>query len=402
MLEVSHLTLTLSDSSAKTPLVRDVSFVVRPNETYALVGESGCGKSLTALSLMRLLPEGVSVQEGSVLCGGRDLFTLTEREMNAVRGAGISLIFQEPATSLNPVIRVGEQIREVLTLHPNVCPDASPEAVSRWLARVGFDDPERIAKSFPHELSGGQKQRVMIAMALAASPSVVVADEPTTALDVTLQAQILDLLRDLKRERHLALLLITHDLALVRHYADRVGLMYAGQILEEAPVKDFFSKPLHPYAAGLLRAVPQSASRKKVLAGIPGVVPGPGEVVAGYLFTPYVVICQMENPDLVAVFPEEGIGFGIDSLAIPANAPHPQNAHLFLDYLLRPEVAAHVAEWQLYTIPNLAAGPLISEETKQYAALNVPEELLATKEYVEDVGEYESVYQEIWMEFKLQ
>ena len=189
MLEVSHLTLTLSDSSAKTPLVRDVSFVVRPNETYALVGESGCGKSLTALSLMRLLPEGVSVQEGSVLCGGRDLFTLTEREMNAV-------------------IRVGEQIREVLTLHPNVCPDASPEAVSRWLARVGFDDPERIAKSFPHELSGGQKQRVMIAMALAASPSVVVADEPTTALDVTLQAQILDLLRDLKRERHLALLLI--------------------------------------------------------------------------------------------------------------------------------------------------------------------------------------------------
>lgn len=284
MLEVSHLTLTLSDSSAKTPLVRDVSFVVRPNETYALVGESGCGKSLTALSLMRLLPEGVSVQEGSVLCGGRDLFTLTEREMNAVRGAGISLIFQEPATSLNPVIRVGEQIREVLTLHPNVCPDASPEAVSRWLARVGFDDPERIAKSFPHELSGGQKQRVMIAMALAASPSVVVADEPTTALDVTLQAQILDLLRDLKRERHLALLLITHDLALVRHYADRVGLMYAGQILEEAPVKDFFSKPLHPYAAGLLRAVPQSASRKKALAGIPGVVPGPGEVGAGCRF----------------------------------------------------------------------------------------------------------------------
>ena len=199
MLEVRHLTLTLSDSSAKTPLVRDVSFVVRPNETYALVGESGCGKSLTALSLMRLLPEGVSVQEGSVLCGGRDLFTLTEREMNAVRGAGISLIFQEPATSLNPVIRVGEQIREVLTLHPNVCPDASPEAVSRWLARVGFDDPERIAKSFPHELSGGQKQRVMIAMALAASPSVVVADEPTTALDVTLQAQIPALLRDLKR-----------------------------------------------------------------------------------------------------------------------------------------------------------------------------------------------------------
>ncbi len=284
MLEVSHLTLTLSDSSAKTPLVRDVSFVVRPNETYALVGESGCGKSLTALSLMRLLPEGVSVQEGSVLCGGRDLFTLTEREMNAVRGAGISLIFQEPATSLNPVIRVGEQIREVLTLHPNVCPDVSPEAVSRWLARVGFDDPERIAKSFPHELSGGQKQRVMIAMALAASPSVVVADEPTTALDVTLQAQILDLLRDLKRERHLALLLITHDLALVRHYADRVGLMYAGQILEEAPVKEFFSKPLHPYAAGLLRAVPQSASRKKALAGIPGVVPNPSVDVAGCRF----------------------------------------------------------------------------------------------------------------------
>lgn len=284
MLEVKHLSIALSETGCREYLVRDVSFSVRENETYALVGESGCGKSLTALSLMRLLPEGVTVQEGSVLCGGQDLFTLTEREMNAVRGAGISLIFQEPATSLNPVVRIGAQVREVLKLHEKTLTDTSESAVFAWLTRVGFDDPERIAKSFPHELSGGQKQRVMIALALAASPSVVVADEPTTALDVTLQAQILDLLRDLKRERHLALLLITHDLALVKNYADRVGLMYAGQILEEAPVKEFFSKPLHPYAAGLLRAVPQSASRKKALAGIPGVVPNPSEDVAGCRF----------------------------------------------------------------------------------------------------------------------
>lgn len=286
MLEVKNLSVALADSKENRPVVGNVSFAVRPNETYALVGESGCGKSITALSIMRLLPDGLAVQGGQVLCRDKDIFSLTERDMNGVRGAGISLIFQEPATALNPVIRAGDQIREVLLLHRDTCRDTSFKAVLFWLKRVGFDDPVRIAQAFPHELSGGQKQRVVIAMALAASPSIVIADEPTTALDVTLQAQILDLLNDLKRERRLALLLITHDLALVKRYADRVGLMYAGQIVEEACVDAFFANPLHPYAVGLLRAVPGNQDRKVPLTGIPGVVAGAGEISSECPFAP--------------------------------------------------------------------------------------------------------------------
>lgn len=292
MLEVKNLSIFSSVGSF--PIVRDVSFTVAPGETYALVGESGCGKSMTALSLLRLLPPGVEIRSGSVRCGGCDVFAMTEREMTSVRGSKMSLVFQEPSLSLNPVVRVGDQIQETLLLHPDASGDSPESRVLYWLKRVGFSDPERIARSFPHELSGGQKQRIMIAVALAAGSSVVIADEPTTALDVTLQAQILDLLNDLKKERRLALLLITHDLALVKHYADRVGLMYAGEIVEEASVHSFFSEPQHPYAKGLLRAVPRSESKHNALDGIPGHVPAPQESIPGCRFAPRCGICRKE------------------------------------------------------------------------------------------------------------
>ncbi len=292
MLKVSHLSVSLAREGKSVPIVRDVSFEVKAGETYALVGESGCGKSMTALALTRLLPEGLKIDSGSVTCDAIDLFGLTEREMCAVRGAKLSLVFQEPATSLNPVMRVGDQILEAIFLHEKKSKKEACEALFSGLKRVGFDDPERIARSYPHELSGGQKQRIMIAMALAAGPAVLIADEPTTALDVTLQAQILDLLDDLKREKKLALLLITHDLALVKRYANRVGLMYAGELLEEADVVDFFRNPLHPYAKGLLEAVPKADSRHYALKGIAGSVPVPGVTITGCVFAERCPLCS--------------------------------------------------------------------------------------------------------------
>ena len=292
MLKVAHLSVSIPSMGKTIPIVRDISFDVKAGETYALVGESGCGKSMTALALTRLLPEGLKIDSGEVTCDGIDLFHLTEREMCTVRGAKLSLVFQEPATSLNPVVRVGDQILEAIHLHAKVSKEKARESLFSGLKRVGFDDPERIARSYPHELSGGQKQRIMIAMALAAGPSVLIADEPTTALDVTLQAQILDLLDDLKREKKLALLLITHDLALVKQYADRVGLMYAGELLEEARVEDFFTNPLHPYAKGLLNAVPKKDSRNHALKGISGSVPAPGVTLPGCVFADRCPACK--------------------------------------------------------------------------------------------------------------
>ena len=292
MFEIRNLSVDIATKSGDRPILKDVSLSVKPGETYALVGESGCGKSMTALAAMRLLPEGIEIKSGAVITGGEDVFTLTEGEMCKVRGSKISLIFQEPATSLNPVVRAGDQILEALLLHQRVTKEKAQEKVLSTLKRVGFEDPMRIAKAYPHELSGGQKQRVMIAMALIAGPVVLIADEPTTALDVTLQAQILDLLDDLKREKSLSLLLITHDLALVKHYANRVGLMYAGEIVEEASVDDFFTSPLHPYAKGLLQAVPNAESHGRLLKGIAGVVPAAGEIFAGCAFASRCKFCR--------------------------------------------------------------------------------------------------------------
>lgn len=306
ILNVKNLSVQI-DGPKPLTAVEDVSFSIRSGECFALVGESGCGKSLTALSLIRLLPDGLSVAQGEVVLKGTDLMELTEREMQAVRGDRIAMIFQEPATSLNPVTTVGEQIVEAVRLHENIGKEEAKQRALQWLTRVGLDEPQKRFDAFAHELSGGQKQRVMIAMALACRPDVVVADEPTTALDVTRQAQILDLLRELQKEHGIALLLITHDLALVRQYADRVALMYAGQIVEQSRVADFFENPTHPYARLLLSAVPSADKSAQALTGIAGSVPELSAMPEGCRFAPRCPaakeMCRQKCPAMRSLAP---------------------------------------------------------------------------------------------------
>ena len=250
-----------------------VDLVLRAGETFAIVGESGCGKSMTALSIMRLLPEAAWIAHGQVNLDGRNILTLPEYEMRDVRGARIGMIFQEPATSLNPVLTCGEQIVEVLERHGIDEGDAARRRATEWLKRVGIPDPERRMDEYPFQLSGGMKQRVMIALALAAEPRVLIADEPTTALDVTIQAQILDLLKSLQRERGMAILLITHDLGVVAQMAHRIALMYAGEMVKIGPREAFFAQPLHPYALKLFASLPGAGKRGEPLASIKGFVP---------------------------------------------------------------------------------------------------------------------------------
>ena len=246
MLTVTNLTVDIAGPEGSLRVVNDVSFSLAAGETLALVGESGCGKSMTAFALMRLLPQDAFVAAGDVTLAGESLIDLTESAMCARRGRRIAMVFQEASGSLNPVLTVGEQIDEVLRLNTVLSREERRSEVIRWLDRVGIPDPEKRFGAYPQELSGGQKQRILIAMALAGHPDVVIADEPTTSLDVTLQAQVMTLLKKLQQERGTALLLITHDLAVVKQYADRVALMYAGEIVETAPCRDFFASPRHP------------------------------------------------------------------------------------------------------------------------------------------------------------
>ncbi|HEV2186718.1 MAG TPA: ABC transporter ATP-binding protein [Stellaceae bacterium] len=269
--------------------VDGVSFRVMPGETLAIVGESGCGKSVTALSMLRLVPSPPGrIVSGSIRFEGRDLLSLSDAEMRDIRGNHISMIFQEPMTSLNPVMTIGRQIGEILMLHQKLSrPRARARAVE-MLRLVHIPEPERRIEQYPHELSGGMRQRVMIAMALACNPKLLIADEPTTALDVTIQAQILDLMRELKQKIDAAIILITHDLGVVAEMAERVVVMYAGRKAEEAPVRALFRRPLHPYTKGLLGSVPRlgvaSAEGPPRLVEIPGTVPSLKEPIAGCPF----------------------------------------------------------------------------------------------------------------------
>jgi peptide/nickel transport system ATP-binding protein len=272
-LEVENLSTILDTDAGLVRAVEAMTLTVAQGETFALVGESGCGKSIAALSILRLLPENGRVAGGAIRIAGTDVVPLPEARMRDLRGRRAGIIFQEPATSLNPVMRVGGQIAEVIERHTPLKSAAARAKAIEWLGRVGIPDPERRAADYPFQLSGGQKQRVMIAIALAAEPDLVIADEPTTALDVTIQQQILDLLRDLQAERRMALMLITHDLGVVAQMAHRVALMYAGQIVEVAATGEFFAHPLHPYARMLLAALPEFAKRGQPLAAIAGTVP---------------------------------------------------------------------------------------------------------------------------------
>ncbi len=263
--------------------VDNVSFNIDPGETLALVGESGCGKSMTALSLLRLLPEPGRIVGGKIRLDGHDLLRLPDVEMRRIRGNDISMIFQEPMTSLNPVLRIGEQIAEVLRLHQGATKQQALDEAADLLSQVGLSDPHHRLRDYPHQLSGGQRQRIMIAMALACNPKLLIADEPTTALDVTIQAQIMDLLMELKQQRQMTILLISHDLGVVAGNADKLAVMYAGQIVETGTVSKLFKNPLHPYTQGLLQCVPR-LGQKHSLPTIPGQLPNLKEHHNGCLF----------------------------------------------------------------------------------------------------------------------
>ena len=303
MLLIDDLKVSLDAEAGLVKAIDGIRLSVQRGETFALVGESGCGKSMTALALMRLLPENGRVTQGRYVLEGEDVLALPESEMREVRGGRIGMIFQEPSTSLNPVMKVGDQIAEAIEIHTPLRGVAARAKAIEWLERVGIPDPQRRIDEYPFRLSGGQKQRVMIAIALAAEPDFLVADEPTTALDVTIQKQILDLLKDLQREHGMGLLLITHDLAVVSGMADRVALMYAGQIIEVATAKEFFRAPQHPYARLLLNALPDATKRGGTLAAIAGTVPALSQEFPGCRFAPrcdrVMAECHHTQPELI-------------------------------------------------------------------------------------------------------
>jgi peptide/nickel transport system ATP-binding protein len=323
LLQVEHLTTGFPTPAGTLVAVNDVSFSIGQGQTLCLVGESGSGKSLTAFSILRLVPSPGRILGGSIRFGGRDLLALSEDQMCAVRGADIALIFQEPMTALNPVFRVGDQVAEALVVHGRMDWRAARLEAVRLMDAARIPDAASRARDYPHQLSGGQRQRVLIAMALACKPSLVIADEPTTALDVTIQAQILDLLRQLQAEHGLALLLITHDLGVVAEMADRVAVMYAGRIVEQGPVDAIFASPQHPYTKGLLASLPGSvsggpasalrhaqgapspSSGGKRLRAIEGTVPTLTNLPRGCAFEPRcgerVDVCREAVPALVTL-----------------------------------------------------------------------------------------------------
>jgi peptide/nickel transport system ATP-binding protein len=312
LLEVRGLQTHFATSDGLVRAVDGVDLMIRPGQTLGVVGESGCGKSVTALSIMRLLaaPAG-RIAGGQILFEGRDLVPLPDAEMNRVRGARISMVFQEPMTSLNPLQRVGDQVAEALRLHEGLSARAGRDRAVEMFQAVGIPSPSQRYDAYAHELSGGMRQRVMIAMALACRPALLIADEPTTALDVTIQAQILDLLRDLQAEFGMAVMLITHDLGVIAEMADHVAVMYAGRVVEQAPVRQLFDAPAHPYTQGLLASIPTlETPRTDRLTVIRGSVPNLSNLPPGCAFAarcPHVLAkCRTDVPSLQALPDQSG------------------------------------------------------------------------------------------------
>ena len=321
MLELDRVRSEIYSSQGVVVAVDGVSLTIEPGETFALVGESGSGKSVTALSITRLLPDNARIARGDVLLGDVNLAELPERAMRHYRGRRISMIFQEPGTSLNAVLTAGKQIIEVIETHTALRGAAARAKAIDWLRRVGIPEPERRIDGYPHQMSGGQKQRVMIAIALAAEPELLIADEPTTALDVTVQKQILDLLLDLQRERGMAILLITHDLGVVAQVADRVGIMYAGELVELGSKQSFFSKPLHPYANRLLGALPDVDKRGHTLEAIAGSVPPLYQAFTGCRFAPRCYSATERCRGEIPVMYRQGEGHEVRCFAYAPERP---------------------------------------------------------------------------------
>ncbi|MCH8158154.1 MAG: ABC transporter ATP-binding protein [Nitrospinae bacterium] len=314
-LQVKNLKVAFSSNGEELIAVRGISYHLNRGETLALVGESGCGKTVSALSILRLIPQPPGkILSGEILFDGDDLLKLPEKKLRERRGRDIAMIFQDPMTCLNPVLTVGEQIIETLLRHTAITRAEARKKTSALLRQVDIADPEQKLTQYPHQLSGGMRQRVMIAMALACSPRVLIADEPTTALDVLIQAQILELLKQLKEETQMAILLITHDLGVVADIAQRVLVMYAGEIVESGPVRDLFRSPLHPYTIGLINSVPTLESgQKKVsrLNEIPGTVPSLSQIPTGCPFHPRCssaeARCRIEKPSLKETAPGHAV-----------------------------------------------------------------------------------------------
>ena len=315
ILEVKNLKTQFFTEAGAVKAVDDVDLVVRRGEVLGLVGESGCGKSVTSLSIMRLISQPGRVVAGKVIFDNEDLLQLPEARMIDIRGNRISMIFQQPQSSLNPVFRVGDQLSEVLHLHQNISKEEGQKRAVELLRMVGIPEPEARVRSYPHELSGGMAQRVMIAMALACVPELLIADEPTTALDVTIQAQILDLMRNLRSQMNTAIILITHDLGVVAEMCDRVNVMYAGRIVEEAPVVELFAAPKHPYTEALIGSTPVLGMVDKELTTIPGAVPGLIDLPPGCKFAPRCLArvenqlerCTEEEPHLIQIAPKHWV-----------------------------------------------------------------------------------------------
>ncbi|SKC76175.1 ABC transporter ATP-binding protein [Maledivibacter halophilus] len=305
LLEVKDLVLGFNIEDEFINVIDNVSFSINKGEIVGLVGESGCGKSITSLSVMRLLPRTAVVPNGEIFFNSKDLLKISEDDMIGMRGKEIAMIFQEPMTSLNPVYTIGDQISEILLLHRKM---SKKEAVNKSIEKlkiVSIPSPEKVIKQYPHELSGGMRQRVMIAMAMACNPKVLIADEPTTALDVTIQAQILDLIKDLKDETQASILLITHDLGVVAEMCDYVIVMYAGRVVEEADIYSIYENPQHPYTVGLLKSLPTLNEIRTRLHTIKGTVPAPKDFLQGCRFAPRCEratdICFNETPPLIEV-----------------------------------------------------------------------------------------------------
>jgi oligopeptide/dipeptide ABC transporter ATP-binding protein len=315
LLEIQNLKTYFFTEDGIVKAVDGVDLAVYPGEVLGLVGESGCGKSVTSLSIMRLIGIPGKVIEGKIFFEGRNLLEMSEAEMVDMRGNRISMIFQQPQSSLNPVFKVGDQVAEVLQIHQNMGREESWERAVDLLRLVGIPDVEDKAHAYPHEMSGGQSQRVMIAMALALNPQLLLADEPTTALDVTIQAQILDLLRDLRTRMGTSVVLITHDLGVIAEMADRVAVMYAGRIVEQTGIDTVYSRPLHPYTQGLIASIPVLGKIKDRLAVIPGTVPNLIDLPPGCKFAPRcrsridynLQVCTEVEPDLLPVLPKHTV-----------------------------------------------------------------------------------------------
>ncbi|MED1918923.1 ABC transporter ATP-binding protein [Bacillus thuringiensis] len=306
IIEVKHLQTQFTRDNQKTVVLDHVSFHIKKGEVLGLVGESGCGKSVTSLSIMRLFKDTTGeITNGEIVYNGTNLLSISESDMRRIRGKEISMIFQEPMTSLNPVMKIGEQLMEAIRLHLGYSDQKAREQAVSMLTKVGIPRPSEIMGEYPHQLSGGMRQRIMIAMAMSCNPNLLIADEPTTALDVTIQAQILDVMKQLQAEEHMSMLLITHDLGVVAEMCNRVVVMYAGRVVEEASVYDLFDEPKHPYTKGLIGSVPKIGQKRARLDSVPGNVPTPNNMPKGCKFAPrckdVMPVCWEKEPTITTV-----------------------------------------------------------------------------------------------------